>query len=246
MSITSTEQRTAEKTQQALDYYASERFQNPTSRRDLYISLLLWHLRVQFVRHLKRVLDVVLVLLGLMMLLPVMFIAALAIKLDSPGPAIFKQTRVGKWGETFTCYKFRSMCMDAEKLKTRLEDQNEVNGPIFKMRRDPRITRVGRVIRKLSIDELPQLFNVLKGDMSIVGPRPPLPKEVNIYELEYLRRLDAIPGITGLPQISGRSNLDFDRWVELDLEYIARQSVRQDLVILIKTIPAVIFGRGAY
>ncbi|MEJ2749348.1 MAG: sugar transferase, partial [Anaerolineae bacterium] len=177
---------------------------------------------------------------------PFMGLVALIIKLDSPGPVFFQQERVGKWGKTFGCYKFRSMYVDAEARKAELMDQNEADGVVFKMKNDPRVTRVGRIIRKLSIDELPQLINVIRGDMSLVGPRPPVPIEVAQYKFDQLHRLDTIPGITGLQQVSGRSNLDFKRWVELDLEYIAEQSLLKDIEILLRTIPAVIFGRGAY
>jgi lipopolysaccharide/colanic/teichoic acid biosynthesis glycosyltransferase len=138
------------------------------------------------------------------------------------------------------------MYVDAEQRLRELQAKNEADGPVFKMKRDPRVTRVGRVIRKLSIDELPQLFNVLKGEMSLVGPRPALPSEVAKYTYEQIGRLHAIPGITGLQQVSGRSDLDFKRWVELDLQYIAEQSIWKDIEILLRTIPAVILGRGAY
>jgi lipopolysaccharide/colanic/teichoic acid biosynthesis glycosyltransferase len=138
------------------------------------------------------------------------------------------------------------MYIDAEERLALLEAQNEADGPVFKIRRDPRITRVGRVIRKLSIDELPQLWNVVRGEMSLVGPRPALPREVICYTPEQVRRLDALPGITGLQQVSGRSNLDFERWVALDLQYIEQQSIWQDIKILLLTIPTVITGRGAY
>jgi lipopolysaccharide/colanic/teichoic acid biosynthesis glycosyltransferase len=138
------------------------------------------------------------------------------------------------------------MYIDAEERKRELMEQNEADGPVFKMRDDPRITPVGRILRKSSIDELPQLFNVLKGEMSLVGPRPAVPEEVDEYEYYQLGRLDAVPGITGLQQVNGRSDIDFKRWVELDLQYIAEQSLLTDIKILLKTIPAVIFGRGAY
>jgi lipopolysaccharide/colanic/teichoic acid biosynthesis glycosyltransferase len=138
------------------------------------------------------------------------------------------------------------MYVDAEQRLRELQAKNEADGPVFKMKRDPRVTRVGRVIRKLSIDELPQLFNVLKGEMSLVGPRPALPSEVAKYTYEQIGRLHAIPGITGLQQVSGRSDLDFKRWVELDLQYIAEQSIWKDIEILLRTIPAVLLGRGAY
>ena len=231
---------------QILQIYDQERFQSTDAARRLQLRLLLWSIQLHIVQRLKRGLDLLLATMALLVLFPIMAITALAIKLESPGPIIFRQTRVGKWGKTFTCYKFRSMCMDAEARKPALIQQNEVDGPIFKMQTDPRVTRVGRIIRKLSIDELPQLLNVFKGDMSLVGPRPPVPHEVNQYKFDHLRRLDAMPGLTGLQQVSGRSDLPFDRWVELDLQYISQQSLRKDLEILLKTIPAVLLGKGAY
>ena len=231
---------------QILQIYDQERFQSTDAARRLQLRLLLWSIQLHMVQRLKRVLDLLLATMALLVLFPIMAITALAIKLESPGPIIFRQTRVGKWGKTFTCYKFRSMCMDAEARKQALIQQNEVDGPIFKMQTDPRVTRVGRIIRKLSIDELPQLLNVFKGDMSLVGPRPPVPHEVNQYKFDHLRRLDAMPGLTGLQQVSGRSDLPFDRWVELDLQYISQQSLRKDIEILLRTIPAVLLGKGAY
>jgi lipopolysaccharide/colanic/teichoic acid biosynthesis glycosyltransferase len=182
----------------------------------------------------------------LLIISPVILGVAIAIKLESPGPVFYSQMRVGKWGETFTLYKLRSMYIDADQRKQELTDQNEADGPIFKMKQDPRITRVGRIIRKLSIDELPQLYNVLRGDMSMVGPRPAVPQEVAQYQFEERNRLEVTPGITGLQQISGRSDLDFKRWVELDFQYIAEQGLRTDIMIMLKTIPAVISGKGAY
>lgn len=231
---------------QILQIYDQERFQAADAQRRLQIRLLLWSIQLHIVQRLKRGLDLLLASVALVTLAPVMLITAIAIKLESPGPLIFRQTRVGKWGKPFTCYKFRSMCIDAEARKQDLIKNNEVDGPIFKMQVDPRVTRVGRIIRKLSIDELPQLFNVFKGDMSLVGPRPPVPQEVNQYKFDHLRRLDAIPGLTGLQQVSGRSDLPFERWVELDLQYISQQSLRKDIEILLKTIPAVLLGKGAY
>lgn len=231
---------------QILQMYDQERFQSTDATRRLQMRLLLWSIQLHLIQRLKRILDLLLATMALIMLLPVMVFTAIAIKVESPGPVIFRQTRVGKWGKPFTCYKFRSMCIDAEAQKPALLNQNEVDGPIFKMQVDPRVTRVGRIIRKLSIDELPQLMNVFKGEMSLVGPRPPVPHEVNQYHFDHLRRLDAVPGLTGLQQVSGRSDLPFDRWVELDLQYISQQSLRKDIEILLKTIPAVILGRGAY
>jgi exopolysaccharide biosynthesis polyprenyl glycosylphosphotransferase len=229
-----------------LQIYDQERFRSADALRRLQVRLLLWSIQLHIVQRLKRVLDLLLATVALITLSPVMLITAIAIKLESPGPVIFRQTRVGKWGKPFTCYKFRSMCIDAEARKKELLKNNQVDGPIFKMQVDPRVTRVGRIIRKLSIDELPQLFNVFKGDMSLVGPRPPVPQEVHQYKFDHLRRLDAVPGLTGLQQVSGRSDLPFERWVELDLEYIAQQSLRKDIEILLKTIPAVLLGKGAY
>jgi lipopolysaccharide/colanic/teichoic acid biosynthesis glycosyltransferase len=229
-----------------LAMYGEERFQSADVARRLQIRLLLWSIRLHIIQHLKRGLDLILASIALATLFPIMVITALAIRLESPGPIIFKQQRVGKWGKPFTCYKFRSMGIDAEARKKELMHTNEVDGPIFKMQVDPRVTRVGRVIRKLSIDELPQLFNVFKGDMSLVGPRPPVPQEVNQYKFDHLRRLDAVPGLTGLQQVSGRSDLSFERWVELDMQYISQQGLRKDIEILLKTIPAVLLGKGAY
>jgi lipopolysaccharide/colanic/teichoic acid biosynthesis glycosyltransferase len=195
---------------------------------------------------LKRLFDFVLVIIGspfaLIIAIPIM----MAIKLDSPGPIFYKQVRVGRWGKPFGCYKFRSMYVDADQDKKELMKQNEADEIVFKMREDPRVTRVGRIIRKLSIDELPQLFNVLKGEMSLVGPRPAVPEEVEYYKFDYLQRLETVPGITGLQQVSGRSDLEFKRWIELDLLYVQEQSLLKDIEILIKTIPAVISGKGAY
>jgi len=194
----------------------------------------------------KRLLDVCVSAVMLVVLSPIFLVTALAIKIDNPGPAFYKQTRVGKWGKLFTMYKFRSMILGADKMKQQLLDQNESGGVIFKMKRDPRITRVGRIVRKLSIDELPQLWNVLKGDMSLVGPRPPVPGEVAQYEYTDRRRLDAIPGITCIWQVSGRSDIDFKGQVRLDVQYIENQSFGGDIKLLLKTIPAVLFGKGAY
>ena len=229
-----------------LEMFASQKFNDVRSAQRVRLRLVTWVLRNKIAWGLKRVLDVVVSIGALIALSPLMLFTALAVKLDSPGPVFFKQTRVGKHGVTFGCYKFRSMYIDAEKRKAELAVQNEADGPIFKIKNDPRITRVGRLIRKLSVDELPQLINVLRGEMSLVGPRPPVPKEVAQYTVEQLHRLDAVPGITGLQQVSGRSDLNFKRWVELDLQYISEQSVWNDIKILLMTIPAVVTGRGAY
>jgi exopolysaccharide biosynthesis polyprenyl glycosylphosphotransferase len=194
----------------------------------------------------KRATDVIVASVALVLLSPLLLVVAIAIKLDSPGPVLFRQLRVGRGGKQFWFYKFRSMRADAEEAFWQLVEQNEVKGPIFKIRNDPRITRVGRFIRRTSIDELPQLINVLQGDMSLVGPRPPIPHEVERYEDWHRRRLDVSPGITGLWQVSGRSLLTFDEMVLLDLWYIENWSLGLDLQIILRTIPAVLLERGAY
>ena len=195
----------------------------------------------------KRTIDVAGAIVALALLSPLLAVVAVLIRLESEGPVFYSQTRVGRGGREFRILKFRSMYVDAEARQAALTARNEMQGGvIFKMRDDPRVTSVGRVIRKLSIDELPQLLNVLRGDMSLVGPRPPLPSEVVHYELGDRRRLDAVPGITCTWQVSGRSEIPFDRQVELDVDYIERQSFVLDLRLLLRTIPAVLLGRGAY
>jgi exopolysaccharide biosynthesis polyprenyl glycosylphosphotransferase len=194
----------------------------------------------------RRVVDVVLATILLTVALPAFLILAVLVKLDSRGPVLFKQHRVGENGQLFWFYKFRSMVVDAEARRASLEVMNEASGPLFKVRNDPRITRCGRWMRKYSIDELPQLINVLKGDMSLVGPRPALPAEVEQYNDYQAMRLAVPPGITGLWQVSGRSDLSFDQSIALDIEYVNHQSLWLDAVILSKTFSAVITGRGAY
>ena len=194
----------------------------------------------------KRAMDLVLGSIGLLLALPLMGVLALAIKLDSPGPVLFIQTRVGRNGKLFQAYKFRSMVPEAERLKPQLEQYNEADGPIFKIKNDPRLTRVGRFLRRTSLDELPQIFNVLKGEMSLVGPRPALPEEVERYEPWHRKRLQALPGMTGLWQVSGRSNLSFDEMAMLDIYYVENWSPGLDISILLRTIPKVIIGEGAY
>jgi len=205
-----------------------------------------WIVIVESTYFFKRVFDIIASLILLIALSPLFLITALAIKIEDPGPVFYSQTRVGKWGKLFTMAKFRSMVVGADKMKDELLDQDEAGGVIFKIKRDPRITRVGRIVRKLSIDELPQLWNVLKGDMTLVGPRPPVPREVSEYKYSDRRRLDAIPGITCIWQVSGRSDIDFAGQVKLDVRYIESQSFRSDMKILFKTIPAVLLGKGAY
>jgi lipopolysaccharide/colanic/teichoic acid biosynthesis glycosyltransferase len=179
-------------------------------------------------------------------MLPICAVIALAIRLESVGPIFYKQVRIGKNGNPFNCYKFRSMVVDADLRRDELGCINEASGPLFKVRKDPRLTRVGRFIRRYSLDELPQLFNVLRGDMSIIGPRPNLPKEVEQYQEWHKKRLSVTPGITGLWQVSGRSDLTFDEMVLLDIYYVENWSLGLDLNILLRSIPAVIFGKGAY
>ena len=197
-------------------------------------------------RQMKRAMDFVLVALLLIPASVVMAIVAVAIKLDSRGPVIYASERIGRDSRPFTMFKFRSMVVGAEAGKDDILHLNEVEGPVFKVRDDPRVTRVGRYIRRLSLDELPQLFNVLIGDMSLVGPRPPLASEVADYQPWQMQRLTVIGGLTGLWQISGRSDLDFDDLCRLDIEYIETWSLLLDVQILLKTIPAAVSARGAY
>lgn len=195
---------------------------------------------------LKTAFDFAVALLTLFILAPVLLLIAILIKITSPGPILYVQKRAGKNGQVFNFYKFRTMHQDADKMLDGLREHNEADGAIFKIRNDPRITKVGKFLRKFSLDELPQLFNVLKGEMSLVGPRPPIPDEIKNYDGWHLKRLDVIPGITGLWQISGRSNLSFDEMVKLDLFYIENWSLTFDIKILLRTIGAVVSGAGAY
>lgn len=194
----------------------------------------------------KRAFDMIGSGLLLLVAAPIIAVVALAVKLEDRGPVFFKQTRVGRRGEEFQCLKVRSMVVDAEARKAELETQNEGAGVLFKMAKDPRITKVGHVIRRFSIDELPQLWNVFRGDMSLVGPRPALPKEVAQYDSDTVRRLDVLPGLTGLWQVSGRSNLSWEETVRLDVYYVDNWSIMQDLTILMKTARAVFGSDGAY
>jgi exopolysaccharide biosynthesis polyprenyl glycosylphosphotransferase len=195
---------------------------------------------------LKRAIDVTLAGVILVVTSPLMALIAVAIRLDSPGPALFLQPRVGRDGQLFMLYKFRSMVDGADDDRESLRDQNETTGPIFKMRRDPRLTSVGRALRRLSLDELPQFWNVLRGDISLVGPRPPMPCEVEHYDEWHRRRLEIAPGLTGLWQVSGRSDLTFDEMVMLDLFYAENWSLALDIRILLRTVPTVLLGTGAY
>ncbi|RIL08635.1 MAG: sugar transferase [Proteobacteria bacterium] len=194
----------------------------------------------------KRAIDLAVAAILLVILSPVMLLVAVLIKLTSPGPILYMQRRVGLNGRLFSLYKFRSMFQDADKKLAELLDRNEMKGPVFKMKDDPRITGIGRWLRRFSLDELPQLWNVLIGDMSLVGPRPPVPGEVSMYERRDRRRLSMRPGLTCTWQVSGRSNIkDFESWVKLDLDYIDNWSLGRDIGLMFRTIPAVIFGTGA-
>ena len=213
---------------------------------NIQLRMVLWHLTIRSSVCFKRLMDILLSVIAVILGSPVFLITALLVKVTSPGPIIFSQVRVGRYGRHFKFYKFRSMYIDAEARKAELMNHNESgDGVIFKMKHDPRITPVGRFIRKFSIDELPQLFNVLLGDMSLVGPRPPLPSEVRTYTLEERKRLNITPGITCLWQVSGRSELPFSKQIALDKEYIASRGVWKDFLILLKTIPAILTGKGA-
>lgn len=223
--------------------------QKPTlSRKFVYWrKKYFWLLVVSGAKFIKRSLDIVVSLLAFLFLSPLMLIAAIAIKAYDGGPIFYTTNRVGKWGEEFPFTKFRSMRVGADKHKAALQKQIETKElQRFKMRADPRITPVGRLLRRTSIDELPQLWSILIGDMSLVGPRAPLPEEVAHYTIEQRKRLDVTPGLTGIWQVSGRSEVSFNKQVSLDLEYIESQSLWLDLKLLIKTIPAVLFGKGAY
>ncbi len=193
----------------------------------------------------KRAIDILGALTALIVLSPVLAAAALAVRLTSPGPVVFAQWRDSKGSKPFKMYKFRTMVVDAERQQEELTALNEQRGPVFKIRNDPRITPVGRVLRKTSIDELPQLWNVLKGEMSLVGPRPPLPKEVCQYQEWHRRRLDVTPGLTCTWQVAGRSQIPFTDWIRMDLRYIRSRSFWQDVDLLLRTLPAVLFRRGA-
>jgi exopolysaccharide biosynthesis polyprenyl glycosylphosphotransferase len=194
----------------------------------------------------KRALDVLLSSIGLIAVLPIWLLIVAAIRVESPGRAIFIQDRVGLHGRRFRFYKFRSMYVDAERRLADVMTQNEADGPVFKIRNDPRVTRVGAFLRRTSLDELPQLVNVLIGEMSLVGPRPPLPREVEQYRPSDAVRLSVKPGLTCLWQISGRSTVSFDEWMELDREYIRNLSLWLDVSILLRTVGAVLMMRGAY
>jgi lipopolysaccharide/colanic/teichoic acid biosynthesis glycosyltransferase len=215
--------------------------------RTAHLKQMRWRIFIRFTLALKRLLDVVGSICALILSFPIILVTCIAIKLDDGGPVLFKQVRVGEGGKLFKIWKFRSMVMNADQIKDDILEQNQhADGVTFKVKDDPRITKPGKWIRKLSLDEFPQFVNVLKGDMSLVGPRPPVPREVALYGARHLRRLRAKPGITCLWQIGGRADIDFEGQVRLDLQYIHSQSFWKDVIILIKTVPAVLLGKGAY
>ncbi len=222
----------------------------PWGRLILQLHVSRQQLRAQWLSHgseaLKRALDIGISALMLALLSPLLGAIALAVWVEDGGPVFFAQTRVGRYGRLFKMYKIRSMCLDAEqRLKDLLAKNQHKEGITFKLKDDPRITKVGKWLRKYSFDELPQLYNVLIGDMSLVGPRPPVPREVAMYSLADRRRLATKPGITCFWQISGRSEIDFSGQVQLDVDYIEKQSLWTDLIILARTVPAVLSGKGA-
>lgn len=226
----------------------------PATRADVTIlkwkqrsRLVIWETALRSLLAVKRTMDILISLTALILLSPLFLMVAICILMDDGFPVLLLQKRVGQYGREFRLHKFRSMCRNADQIKPDLLDQNESSsGVIFKMKNDPRVTWTGRILRRFSIDEMPQFLNVLLGDLSVVGPRPPLPEEVAQYSLSDRKRLQVKPGITCLWQIHGRSEIPFERLVSLDMQYIQSQNPLKDIVIIIKTIPAVLFGRGAY
>ncbi len=212
------------------------------------IPFLSLHTTVANIRHLfvKRLMDIVLSLVGIILGLPIYLAAAVAVKITSKGPIVFKQQRVGLNSRKFVLFKFRTMYSGADALRAEMEAKNELDGPVFKMKKDPRVTPIGRILRKFSIDELPQLYNVLIGQMSLIGPRALAAYEAEKLELWQRRRFSMRPGMSGLWQVKGRNKIDFDAWMKLDLEYLDKWSLWLDIKILLKTIPVVLLGRGAY
>lgn len=216
-------------------------------RRRQRLKLIFWEVNLRTLFFIKRLLDILLGTLAILLLSPVFLLVSMAILLEDGRPIFYAQQRVGLNGRLFPFYKFRSMVRNADQIKDQLLADNEsADGVIFKMKKDPRVTRVGRFIRRFSIDEMPQLLNVITGDLTIVGPRPPLPREVALYTLEERKRLHVKPGLTCFWQIQGRSEIPFKEQVRLDLQYIHSQSLRQDFLIMLKTVPAVLLGKGAY
>lgn len=211
------------------------------------LKLVLWELNLRSLFALKRLIDIIGSLAGILIASPLFLVVSVVIVIEDGWPVFYVQNRVGLNGRIFRFYKFRSMRRDADRIKQELMAENESDdGVIFKVKKDPRVTHMGRFIRRFSIDEMPQLLNVLIGDLALVGPRPPLPDEVAQYTLQERRRLHVKPGLTCLWQIQGRSDIPFKQQVQLDVAYIGSQSLRKDIVIMLKTIPAVLLGRGAY
>lgn len=192
-------------------------------------------LKMELYYFLKRAIDISGAFLGLVVLSPIILIISILIKLDSKGPILFSQNRVGKDKKVFKMYKFRSMVVNAEELKSKLKEQNEMSGPMFKMKEDPRVTKIGKFIRKTSIDELPQLINVIKGEMSLVGPRPSLPKEVEQFESWMMERFKVKPGLTCYWQVYGRNDIDFEEWMKLDVQYVRKRNLLTDIKLIFKT-----------
>jgi len=241
--MTNRQQQLEEDINRVLDEMKERRTFHHRSERRMWA----WRLTVRLSHMTKRVFDIVFSLLAMILLSPLLLLVAILIKATSRGPVFFVQIRVGRFGRHFPFYKFRSMYVDAEKRKAELMAQNQsADGVIFKMKNDPRITPIGRIIRRTSIDELPQFMNVFFGDMSLVGPRPPVPSEVKQYSLEDRKRLMVKPGLTCLWQVSGRSDIPFKQQVSLDKEYIRSQSFWKDILILLRTVPAILSGKGAY
>lgn len=194
----------------------------------------------------KRFMDIIISAISIIVLIPLLIIVSIAIKIESSGPVFFSQNRVGKDGEIFKIYKLRSMVVNAEELKQKLMKENEASGPMFKIKKDPRITKIGSFIRKTSIDELPQLYNVLKGDMSLVGPRPSLPEEVEEFEPWMLRRLDVRPGLTCYWQVMGRNSISFEEWMKLDVKYVNERTLWIDIKLIFRTIFVLFGDNNAY
>jgi exopolysaccharide biosynthesis polyprenyl glycosylphosphotransferase len=216
----------------------------PQATHDGYLHFV--HVRSNpYEEALKRLFDIVVSASALVLLSPLLFMVAALVKLTSRGPVFFKQQRIGLHGRPFNMLKFRSMVVNADAMKDKLAALNEQRGPVFKMKNDPRVTTIGRFIRKYSIDELPQIINVLRGEMSIVGPRPPVPKEVVQYEPWQRRRLSVRPGLTCIWQVSGRNQITFDEWMKMDMQYIDHWSLSRDLSLVLKTFPVVMTGKGA-
>ncbi len=241
--------RPKEKTQQMTAQLENSQTQLGRLRLEAYLlwKRAAWRWTISGASLMKRLLDICGSATALIIFSPIFATIAALIKLEDRGPVFFTQTRVGRLGKTFKMFKFRSMCVDAEaKMKELLAKNQHTQGVTFKLKDDPRITKVGKWLRRLSLDELPQFFNVLKGDMSLVGPRPPLPREVALYTVADRRRLVAVPGITCFWQIGGRSEIDFSGQVALDVRYIESQNVWLDIKILAKTVPAVLGSKGAY